>query len=533
MFDLPIATMPVTLWTGAFVALTSAYIFISFLTRKSKHPPLPPGPRRKPIVGNLWDLPDPNQQDWQHWLKHKDRYGPISSLSIMGQTIIVLNDARLAVELLESRSSIHSSRPQQHFAEMAGWNNVLGAVKQPQRIRATRKNLHREIGSNNSVARFNEIQIAEVGRFLLRVLDAPDKLMQHIRKEAGAIILKVGYGYTIEPHDRDPLVDLADKAMEDFSMAMLPATWAVDFFPPLKYLPTWFPGTEFMKIAQHYRKNVTAFSDIPYAFVKEQMRTGRFVPSFLSNLLESSAFDPGSEEENTVKWSAGSLYAGGADTTVSSIASFFLAMALFPEAQRKAQEEIDTVIGTDRLPQYKDREQLPYINALVKETLRWHPVVPMSVAHASTEDDVCEGYFIPKGSSILANIWGFTHDPTAYHDPMTFKPERFLGSKPERDPHFLVFGFGRRVCPGKTLADVNVYFTIAQALSVFEISKPVKDGKVEDIQPEFLPGVISHPAPFNVSIRPRSAKHLELLRSLEERYPWEKSNAEDLGNVQY
>lgn len=64
----------------------------------------------------------------------------------------------------------------------AGWNNVLGAVKQSQRFRATRKNLHREIGSNVSVARFNEIQTAEVGRFLLRVLDAPDKLMKHIRK---------------------------------------------------------------------------------------------------------------------------------------------------------------------------------------------------------------------------------------------------------------------------------------------------------------------------------------------------------------
>ncbi|KAI2824969.1 hypothetical protein CBS115989_390 [Aspergillus niger] len=511
--------------------LFSVYIFFAVLTRKSKRPPLPPGPRRKPIVGNLWDLPDPSQQDWQHWLKHKDRYGPISSLSIMGQTIIVLNDARLAVELLESRSSIHSSRPQQHFAEMAGWNNVLGAVKQSQRFRATRKNLHREIGSNVSVARFNEIQTAEVGRFLLRVLDAPDKLMKHIRKEAGAIILKVGYGYTIEPHDQDPLVDLADKAMMDFSMAMLPATWAVDFFLPLKYLPSWFPGTEFMKIAQRYRKNVTAFSDIPYAFVKEQMRTGRFVPSFLSNLLESSDLEPGSEEENTVKWSAGSLYAGGADTTVSSIASFFLAMALFPEVQRKAQQELDTVIGTDRLPQYADREQLPYINALVKETFRWHPVVPMSLTHTSTADDVCEGYFIPKGSSVLANIWAFTHDPAAYHDPMTFKPERFLSPKPERDPHFLVFGFGRRVCPGRTLADVNVYLTVAQALAVFEISKPVKNGKVKDVQPEFLPGVISHPAPFDVSIRPRSAKHLELLRSLEQKYPWEKSNAEDLKNI--
>ena len=133
--------------------------------------------------------------------------------------------------------------------------------------------------------------------------------------------------------------------------------------------------------------------------------------------------------------------------------------------------------------------------------------------------------------TLVKSYRAFTHDPAAYHDPMSFKPERFLGPKPERDPHFLVFGFGRRVCPGRTLADVNVYLTVAQALAVFEISKPVENGKVKDVQPEFLPGVISHPAPFNVSIRPRSAKHLELLRSLEQKYPWEKSNAEDLKNI--
>lgn len=75
MLSSPIATMLVTMWTGAFIAFTSVYIFFAVLTRKSKRPPLPPGPRRKPIVGNLWDLPDPSQQDWQHWLKHKDRYG--------------------------------------------------------------------------------------------------------------------------------------------------------------------------------------------------------------------------------------------------------------------------------------------------------------------------------------------------------------------------------------------------------------------------------------------------------------------------
>ena len=91
--------------------------------------------------------------------------------------------------------------------------------------------------------------------------------------------------------------------------------------------------------------------------------------------------------------------------TVSSIACFFLVMALFPEVQCKARQELDKVIGDNQLPQFDNRESLPYINALVKEVLRWHPVVPMNVAHTSIEDDMCNGYLIPKGSSILANIW--------------------------------------------------------------------------------------------------------------------------------
>jgi hypothetical protein len=91
--------------------------------------------------------------------------------------------------------------------------------------------------------------------------------------------------------------------------------------------------------------------------------------------------------------------------TVSSIASFFLAMTLYPEAQRKAQEEIDRVVGTTRLPTFNDRPNLPYVDALVKEVLRWNPIAPMGVPHTSIKDDICEGYFIPKGSMVLPNIW--------------------------------------------------------------------------------------------------------------------------------
>lgn len=135
-----------------------------------------------------------------------------------------------------------------------------------------------------------------------------------IVREVGAIVLKLGYGYTIEPHKRDPLVDLADRAMEEFSFSILPATWAVDFLPFLKYLPAWLPGAEFKRMTATFRKTATAFSDLPYAFTKHQMTQPSHVPSFLSHQLEKGIPRPRSSEEKVAKWSAASLYAGGTDT---------------------------------------------------------------------------------------------------------------------------------------------------------------------------------------------------------------------------
>jgi cytochrome P450 len=90
---------------------------------------------------------------------------------------------------------------------------------------------------------------------------------------------------------------------------------------------------------------------------------------------------------------------------VSSLSSFFLALKLYPEVQRTAQEEIDRVVGADRLPNYEDRESLAYVDAVVKEVLRWHPIGPMGLPHKTDEDDVLDGYLIPKGALLLPNIW--------------------------------------------------------------------------------------------------------------------------------
>ncbi|KAG1879755.1 cytochrome P450 [Suillus subluteus] len=185
----------------------------------------------------------------------------------------------------------------------------------------------------------------------------------------------------------------------------------------------------------------------PHKFVKDQMVAGITPMSFTSNLLEGG--DISMEEDHNVKWSAFSVYAGGSDTTVSAIYSLFLAMTLFPDVQKKAQAEIDAVVGPDRLPSFADRDYLPYTEALVKEVLRWN-VIALISAHCVTNDDIHDGYYIPKGSLIMPNIWFMLNDPQAYANPSQLNPERFLakdGKEPETEPRTICFGFGRRICP--------------------------------------------------------------------------------------
>ena len=170
-----------------------------------------------------------------------------------------------------------------------------------------------------------------------------------------------------------------------------------------------------------------------------------------------------------------------ADTSVSTMAAFFLAMSMFPDMQRRAQEEIDRVVGIFRLPTADDRESLPYINAVVEEAQRWHPITLMGLPHASEEDDMIDGFRIFKRTYLISAIWWFTRDPATYHDPEAFKPERF--SEPYNEPSAtnITFAFGGRICPGRVLVDSAIYLTLVQALAAFDIQKAV-DGKGHQLE---------------------------------------------------
>ncbi|KAI1121145.1 cytochrome protein [Nemania abortiva] len=499
---------------------------------EKKRGPLPPGPKGLPLLGNIRDLPARGQREWEHWLKHKDLYGPISSVTSLGTTIIIVHSPELASELLEKRSSIYSARADFEFAKLIGWTNSLALIRPGKMHRYQRKLSHNMLGTPSTVAPYLPLQEVEVDRFLFRVLKRPELFLNHIRTEAGAIILKMVYGYTVEPHKPDPLIKLIDEAIEQFALSTVPGAWYVDIIPPLKYVPEWMPGTGWKKIGRQWRDTLAETAERPLLWAKQQMARGDQRKCFVTEFYQEKGDDISSDDDFALKWVAISLYGGGADTTVSTIMAFFLAMTISPEIQLKAREEIDRVIGTGRLPTYNDRERLPYVTAVATEAARWHPVAPMGVPHASTAEDVVNGYYIPKGAIIMPATWWFTHDPAVYPDPMKFDPNRYLGANPAPDPMDFTFGYGRRICPGRYLAITSVWLTVARSLAVFEISKGV-DEKGREIDPpvSFSSGIISRVDPFQATIKPRSAQHEFLISQVEKLHPWEKSDADELNKI--
>ncbi|KAG7085519.1 hypothetical protein E1B28_003079 [Marasmius oreades] len=492
------------------LAAIGLYCITRLISSKKSSLPLPPGPKGLPLIGNILDMPQ--GQEWLTFAKWGEQYGKISSVTVFGQTIVILNSAETADEMLDKHGSIYSDRPIIPMGgELVGWKNTLVLTPYGDRFRNYRRLAHQLFGNTNLMKAFHPIEELETHRFVKRLLTRPDDFAEHVRKTAGAIILRISHGYEVQ-EGKDPFVTLADEATEQFSKATSPGGFLVNLIPALAKVPEWMPGGGFHKTAREWGKTLQEMVDQPYNLVKSQVAAGTAPISYVSSKLYDQKLTP--EEEFEVKWSGASLYSGGADTTVASIHSFFKAMVLFPEVQEKARAELDAVIGTDRLPTFEDRPNLPYLNAVASEALRWHSVTPTAVPHRAAEDNVFEGYFIPKGTLIMANVWQMAHDPNEYKDPHSFKPERFIATPdhtPEKDPKDIVFGFGRRICPGRVLADASVFISCAMILACFEIKKHPQD--VELPGTGQTTGTISHPSSFRCSIVPRSEKAVSLIQA--------------------
>ncbi|KAI0066585.1 cytochrome P450 [Artomyces pyxidatus] len=499
--------------------LAAVMAFISFVVafdqrRKRKGLRYPPGPRALPIVGNLFDVP--KEFSWLTYAGWGKTYGDIISIQVFGQVIVILNSATVARDLLEKRGTIYSGRPTIHFWELMNWSWFEMSTTYSEKWRLRRKMLDQGLRPSAAVL-YRPMQKEKAHDLLKQLLSRPEEFRNHIEYLQGAIIMSLVYGYDLVGED-DLYLRTALDTNAISTRTLLPGSVIVNDLPFLKHLPEWLPGMGFKALARKGDKLGQDMVNLPFDLVKENMRHGAARLSVTRENLLELEHDHGvdaKETERAIAEASGSLYLAGADTTVSAISTLFLVLVLYPDIQRRAQAELDAVTEGKRLPDFEDRPRLPYVEALCKEVLRWRCVAPVGVPHSTMEDNVYNGYFIPKGATVIANIWAILQDSRVYTEPGAFKPERFLTpeGKVRDDPTLMaVWGFGRRICPGRHIAENTLFIVAAAFLATFTIGK-AKDAHGSEIPVEcaYTGAVLTYPKEFDCSIVPRSQKAEELI----------------------
>ncbi|KZV87617.1 cytochrome P450 [Exidia glandulosa HHB12029] len=445
---------------GSAISLISIY---ALFNKGSKR--YPPGPPQYPFVGNYPHMP----VGWtgKHFAEVAKIYGPIVYFRVPGRQFIVLNELEDAVALFEKRGNLYSDRPHMHMAH--------------------------ELANRKVTILFS----------------------QH----AVAVIVKLVYGDTVSGVQDSPYPQWSKNMAHLTSTSSKPGRWLVDSFRWMAYIPDWFPGADFKRIAKQWRSELDAFTREPMVRAKKRMQDGTAERCFVVDKLEEAGTSLTPQHEEHIKYAAAGMYSGGVDSQSSFITIMLLCMTKFPDVQKKAHEELDRVVGTDRLPRMEDAPRLPYIESVIKEVHRIHPVVNL-IPHATYTEDYYKGhvhsftrrYQLMQGDAadtpfpqelrlspmpgeytgplapyfeITGRRRAMSRNETMYPDPERFDPDRFLDerAKDAVDPRQYVFGFGRRRCPGTALTDAFVALTVTSILSVFDIER-AHDEDGNEIIPE-------------------------------------------------
>ncbi|KAI0066940.1 cytochrome P450 [Artomyces pyxidatus] len=505
---------------GPVAATLIALLIVQYLTSPWRK--LPPGPRGWPLVGNAFSI---GKAQWLTYTDWKRQYGDVVYFTAFGQPMIILNTLKAARDLFDRRAVIYSDRPNLIVAGDILCGGLIVAFQHYGPLwRRMRKATHE--GLNRGIpGPFRPAQVREAVILTLSMLDQPAAWDQHMRRSASSMIMSVTYDTPpIESQDDPRLKDVFDFAAR-ITEAFLPGRYFVELLPWMKHIPSRFAKWK-REAEQEHAKLTKVFENL-YNNVGTDLANGIDRPSVSAKLLKDTTRNNLSVQENA--WIAAVMYVAGSETTSAALAWWLLAVVTHPEAQRRAQTELDAVVGRGRLPTFADLPHLPYVSAMVKETLRWRTLDPLGVPHRSTEDDWYEGMFIPKGTVCIANVWAVHRDAALYGpDAHEFNPDRFLdengvlntGPPDTKEDGHVAYGFGRRICSGKHIANDSLFIDIALMLWACKF-EPARDERGDaipiDIDGWVDCGAAVHPAPFSCSVTsrfPEACTLLEMEREL-------------------
>ncbi|KDR74420.1 hypothetical protein GALMADRAFT_99454 [Galerina marginata CBS 339.88] len=514
--------------TSAVVGITLALVALKLFlhTSRRKRSFLPPGPPGYPFIGNLLQLAKAERPHllFSGWNK---QYGSIVYFSVFGVPHIIINTFSAAHELLEKRGATYSDRPNMVLEnDILGWDAAMPTMRYGAKFRKHRR-LSQALLNPTAASGYTRLHEDIAAELLSALMRRPEDFFDHILvytvsilffltdltstfSYATSTIFRLAYDLDVRSEDH-VLVKLANNAVRKSAEAYQASGSLVDFFPFLKPFytswPDWAPLSGPKKTIAAIRDGVQKANNLPYDMAKEKMRTGDARPSLVQNAIKSfgGLESISSEDEHDIRGLAGILYGAGQETTMATLTTFILAMVRFPEAQKRARAEIDSVIPLDRLPNLDDRPHLPYLEAFLKELYRFASPLIIAIPHTSIADDTYDGWVFPSGTTVIANICDMLNNCPRNEE---FLPHRFidgtdLGDVPP-DPRDVVFGFGRRRCPGMHVADNSLWTAVAGMLTMFEFSPEIVDGKPVVPLQEFGIEMTRHPKLFRCCIQARA-----------------------------
>lgn len=481
---------------------------------------MPPGPMPLPFVGNKFQMPA--SKPWIKFQEWSKVYGPIFTVWSGRRPTLVISDPNIAVDLMEKRSPKYSSRPRLVvMGEIYGTNSVL---VQPygKEWSLRRKLLHRAL-TPAALRTYRARQEAEATRLINQVMQDPVHWEKAFERFTASVVFTVAYGHRIDSLD-STVIRRKLAQMHFMASLNVPGAYLAESFPILKHIPNFLAPWK-KEIQDRGREeglgNLELYEGIEKEVADEKAGARKIPGSLAKMLVEGQEKEPVPLEKVDLSFVPGGLFGAGSDTTASSMCSAVLAFVTHPQAFKIAQAEMDSVVGSDRLPTFADEENLPYVRALVKEVLRWRPVAVLGgTPHASSEDDVYQGWRIPAGTTILGNTWAINLNEEYYPDPHNFNPGRFLDLSDPRvapelkgKPHpakigHSSFGWGRRICPGADIASNSLYIALAHLIWAFDIT-PTTTYDTFD----YTDGFNIRPRPFECKIQIRSQKHKNTLES--------------------
>ncbi|KAM3213151.1 hypothetical protein ACQJBY_065887 [Aegilops geniculata] len=482
--DIP---LPLLLSTLA-VAVGVCYVLATFFRADKGRAPLPPGPRGWPVLGNLPQLGGKTHQTMHEMSKV---YGPVLRLRFGSSVVVVAGSAAVAEQFLRTHDAKFSSRPPNSGGEHMAYNyqDVVFAPYGP-RWRAMRKVCAVNLFSARALDDLRGFREREAALMVRSLVDAA---------ATGGVVAvgKAANVCTTNALSRAAVglrvfaaagTELGAKEFKEIVLEVMEVGGVLnvgDFVPALRWLD---PQGVVARLKKLHRR----FDDMMNGIIAERRagagtageeKEGKDLLGLLLAMVQEDKSLTGGEEDRItdtdVKALILNLFVAGTETTSTIVEWAVSELIRHPDMLKRAQEEMDAVVGRDRLVSESDLPRLTFLNAVIKETFRLHPSTPLSLPRMASEECEVAGYRIPKGTELLVNVWGIARDPALWPDPLEFRPARFLPGGTHADVDvkgadfgLIPFGAGRRICAGLSWGLRVVTVTAATLVHSFDWELP-------------------------------------------------------------